>query len=168
MIPLFNRLICLLFLLTCLLGSVDLLAQISPSSPGGRPGSSGGGADKVELLNADSLVGVNQPGQAIRKLYNNVRLRQKGVVMYCDLAVQNITTNVIEAYGHVRMVQGDTINVQGDTMFYYGNNRQANLRGRVVMHDRKMTLTTAQLDYDLASGLAHYPTPGRIVDAHQP
>ena len=49
-------------------------------------------------------------------------------------------------------------------MFYYGNYRQANLRGHVVMRDRKMTLTTAQLDYDMLSGIAHYPTPGRIVD----
>ena len=125
----------------------------------------GGAADKVELLpGADSLVGVNVPGEVVRKIYNNVKFRQKGVLMYCDLAVQNVTTNLIEAYGNVRLVQGDTINVRGDTMFYYGNTRQANLRGHVVMRDRKMTLTTAVLDYDMLSGIAHYPTPGRIVD----
>ncbi|GAB3643323.1 OstA-like protein [Spirosoma arcticum] len=126
------------------------------------PGST---ADKVELLpGSDSLVGVNIPGQVVRKIYNNVRFRQKGVLMYCDLAIQNVTTNVIEAYGNVRLIQGDTINVRGDTMFYYGNTRQANLRGNVVMRDRKMTLTTQQLDYDMLSGVAHYPVPGRIVD----
>lgn len=27
-----------------------------------------------------------------------------------------------------------------------------------------MTLTTAQLDYNMLSGVAHYPTPGRIID----
>ena len=125
----------------------------------------GGAADKVELLpGADSLVGVNVPGQVVRKIYNNVKFRQKGVLMYCDLAIQNVTTNLIEAYGNVRLIQGDTISVRGDTMFYYGNTRQANLRGHVVMRDRKMTLTTAVLDYDMLSGIAHYPTPGRIVD----
>jgi len=125
----------------------------------------GGAADKVELLpGSDSLVGVNVPGQVVRKIYNNVKFRQKGVLLYCDLAVQNVTTNLIEAYGNVRLIQGDTISVRGDTMFYYGNTRQANLRGRVVMRDRKMTLTTAVLDYDMMSGIAHYPTPGRIVD----
>lgn len=137
-----------------LLFSSDALAQI-----GGAPV-----ADKVELLHADSLVGVNQPGQMIRKIYNNVRFRQKGVLMYCNLAVQNVTTNVIEAYGDVRLIQGDTISVRGDTMFYYGNTRQANVRGRVIMRDRKMTLTTKQLEYDMVTGMAHYPTPGRIVD----
>ncbi len=127
----------------------------------GRPSA----ADKVELLpGSDSLVGVNIPGQVVRKIYNNVRFRQKGVLMYCNLAIQNVTTNVIEAYGNVRLIQGDTISVRGDTMYYYGNTRQANLRGHVVMNDRKMTLTTAQLDYDMLSGIAHYPVPGRIVD----
>lgn len=144
--------------------SADVLAQ------GGRPSMAGGAGastqgEKVELLpGSDSLVGVNIPGQVVRKIYNNVRFRQKGVLMYCNLAIQNVTTNVIEAYGNVRLVQGDTINVRGDTMYYYGNTRQANLRGHVVMRDRKMTLNTAQLDYDMLSGIAHYPTPGRIVD----
>jgi lipopolysaccharide export system protein LptA len=151
---------CCFFLLGFLLQSTGVRAQ------SGRPPQPGSSAtDKVELLpGSDSLVGVNIPGQVVRKIYNNVRFRQKGVLMYCDLAIQNVTTNVIEAYGNVRLVQGDTINVRGDTMFYYGNTRQANLRGRVIMRDRKMTLTTAQLDYDMVSGLAHYPTPGRIVD----
>lgn len=145
--------------LFCLLvQSTQVLAQVS-----GRPGTVA--TDKVELLpGSDSLVGLNLPGQVVRKIYNNVRFRQKGVLMYCNLAVQNVTTNVIEAYGNVRLIQGDTINVRGDTMYYYGNLRQANLRGHVVMRDRKMTLTTAQLDYDMVSGLAHYPVPGRIVD----
>lgn len=152
---------CCFFLLGLLLQPAHVRAQA------GRPPQAGSGSatDKVELLpGSDSLVGVNIPGQVVRKIYNNVRFRQKGVLMYCNLAIQNVTTNVIEAYGNVRLVQGDTINVRGDTMFYYGNTRQANLRGNVVMRDRKMTLTTAQLDYDMVSGLAHYPTPGRIVD----
>lgn len=141
-----------------LVTSNEVMAQFGVSpAPGGAD-------DKVELFGADSLVVLNVPGESVRKLYNNVRLRHKGVLMYCNLAIQNVTTNVIEAYGNVRLVQGDTINIRGDTMFYYGNSRQANMRGRVIMRDRKMTLTTRQLDYDMLSGIAHYPVPGRIVD----
>ncbi|GAB4013023.1 hypothetical protein GCM10028808_30770 [Spirosoma migulaei] len=158
MIRLFARFLFVAVCVCLLVPSTDTLAQV-----GGAPVTAGTG-DKVELFHADSLVVLNIPGQAVRKLYNNVRLRHKGVLMYCNLAIQNVTTNVIEAYGNVRLVQGDTINVRGDTMFYYGNTRQANMRGHVIMHDRKMTLTTAQLDYDMLSGIAHYPTPGRIVD----
>ncbi|GAB4032681.1 OstA-like protein [Spirosoma gilvum] len=156
MIRLFVRLLVLALGLSLLAPSISVLAQGTPSPAGA--------GDKVELYHADSLVVLNVPGQVVRKLHNNVRLRHKGVLMYCNLAVQNVTTNIIEAYGNVRLIQGDTISVKGDTMFYYGNTRQANMRGRVTMRDRKMTLNTAQLDYDMASGIAHYPTPGRIVD----
>jgi lipopolysaccharide export system protein LptA len=155
MIGLRSRFLVAFIFLSLLLVSASALAQV------GQPPV----ADKVELLpGADSLVGVNVPGQVVRKIYNNVRFRQKGMLMFCDLAIQNVTTNVIEAYGNVRLIQGDTISVRGDTMFYYGNMRQANLRGHVTMRDRKMTLTTVQLDYDMLSGIAHYPVPGRIVD----
>ncbi len=132
-----------------------------------NPGAGAGGpSEKVELLapGADSLVVMNVPGQVVRRLFGNLKFRHKGVLMYCDQAIQNATSNVLEAYGNVRIVQGDTITVRSDTMYYYGQTRQANLRGRVTMKDRKMTLTTTHLDYDMAMGVAHYPNKGRIVD----
>jgi lipopolysaccharide export system protein LptA len=136
------------------------LAQVGrpPMRPMPAPG------EQVEILFADSLLGLIQPGMVVRKLVGHVRMRQKGVLFFADLAIQNQTTNLIEAYGNVRIIQGDTVSVRGDTMYYYGSTRQANLRGRVLMKDRKMTLTTSQLDYDMVSGIAHYPNQGRIVD----
>ncbi|GAA4455444.1 OstA-like protein [Nibrella saemangeumensis] len=150
------------FLILLLLGSLSGYDRAWGQT--GRPSSAA--SEKVELLppGADSLVVINQPNMVVRKLFNNVRFRHKGVLMYCNLAIQNVTTNVIEAYGNVRIIQGDTISVRSDTMFYYGNTRIANMRGNVVLKDRKMTLSTSQLDYDMANGLAVYPNPGRIVD----
>jgi len=161
----FHRLLFLIGLLA-FIGSAPALAQIGrPSGPPVNAGA-GGPTDKVELLppGADSLVVVQDPTQIIRRLFGHLKFRHKGVLMYCDRAIQNATTNVLEAYGNVRIVQGDTITVRSDTMYYYGNSRLANLQGRVTMKDRKMTLTTGHLDYDMAMGVAHYPNKGRIVD----
>ncbi|GAB3899286.1 hypothetical protein GCM10028803_20160 [Larkinella knui] len=130
----------------------------------GNP-SAGAASDIVILKRADQLEGLQSGTEEIRKLTGNVELLHKNTLMYCDRAVQNLTTNVIEAYGNVRLVQGDTLSVRGDTLFYFGANRQANVTGRtVVLKDRKMTLTTRRLEYDLANGIAHYPVKGRIVD----
>ncbi len=142
----------------------SMLSVRGLAQPGRPAGPAGATADKVELIHADSLTILNQPDAVVYKLYHNVKLVQKGIVLYCDLAIQNKTTNVIEAYGNVRMVQGDTINVRGDTLYYYGNTRQANVLGNVSLKDRKMTLTTGRLDYDMLTGIAHYPVKGRIVD----
>ena len=146
----------LVMLLVLLAGSAN--AQI------GNP-AAGGATDIVILKRADQLEGLQSGTEEIRKLTGNVELLHKNTLMFCDRAVQNLTTNVIEAYGNVRMIQGDTLSVKGDTLFYYGASRQANVTGRtVVLKDRKMTLTTRRLDYDMANGIAHYPVKGRIVD----
>lgn len=156
-----------------LIGFFTTVAFVSAVAQIGRPTgptmsvSPTGPTEQVEILppGADSLVVVQDPTQVIRRLFGkNLKFRHKGVLMFCNYAIQNATTNVLEAYGNVRILQGDTISVKADTMYYYGNTRLANLRGRVVMKDRKMTLTTAKLDYDMAMGVAHYPNKGRIVD----
>ncbi|RYF71451.1 MAG: hypothetical protein EOO39_13940, partial [Cytophagaceae bacterium] len=151
----------------CSLSALVLLgtsvwAQVGRPVPSGT--SPGGSTEQVEILGADSLEVSQIPGSATRRLVGKVRLRHKGALMFCDLAIQNATSNVVEAYGNVRILQGDTITVKGDTMYYYGNTRSSTLLNRVSLRDTKMTLTTSRLDYDMANGIAHYPNKGRIVD----
>ena len=122
------------------------------------------GGEVIEILKAGQLKGLKTGLSESRELLGSVAIRHKGALMYCDRAIQNLTNNSIEAFGNVRIVQGDTVTVKGDTLFYFGATRQANVRGRVTLRDRKMTLTTRRLDYDMLSGLAYYPVPGRIVD----
>ncbi|GAB3270510.1 OstA-like protein [Larkinella harenae] len=141
-----------------------LLVVDRASAQVGNPAA--GSSDEIVILKrSDQLEGLQLGTEEIRKLTGNVFLQHKNMLMYCDRAIQNLTTNVIEAYGNVRMVQGDTVSVKGDTVFYYGATRQANVTGRtVILKDRKMTLTTRKLEYDMANGIAHYPVKGRIVD----
>lgn len=149
------------FLTALLLLGTSAWAQVGRPA---APGTSSGATEQVQILNADSLE-VNQvPGSATRRLVGHVRLQHKGALMFCDLAIQNASANVVEAYGNVRILQGDTITVKGDTMYYYGNTRSSTLLSRVSLRDTKMTLTTSRLDYDMANGIAHYPSKGRIVD----
>lgn len=120
---------------------------------------------QVQILHADSLVGIVINGVELRQLIGNVRLRQENVTLSCNMATLNELTNIVDAYGKVRIVQGDTVTITGDTATYNGNARQALMSGkRVVMNDKTMTLTTRRLDYDLNTNIAFYNTNGRIVD----
>ena len=123
--------------------------------------------EKVELLpGADSLTISTENGIEIRRVVNNVRFKHKGSVLYCDLAIQNVASNLIQAYGHVKVVQGDTLTVTGDTLLYYGDTRLAIVSGRkAVLTDDQRTLTSKRLEYDMANGLAYYRVPGRTVDS---
>jgi lipopolysaccharide export system protein LptA len=123
--------------------------------------------DKVFLIHSDSLLFLTQPdGTELRRVVGHVQFRHKGTLMFCNLAIQNSVQNILEAYGNVRIVQGDTVTITGDTLLYYGNTRFAKVSGKtVVLKDKKRTLTTTRLEYDMNSGIAYYPNNGKTVDA---
>lgn len=121
-----------------------------------------GPKSKVELIRADSLVGINSELTLIR-FYGNVVFKHRGATLYCNTAVQNSTTNLIEAYGKVKINQGDTLTITGDTLYYDGNTRFARVLGRkVVLTDDDVTVASRRMNYDLNSSEAFYNSRGTI------
>jgi lipopolysaccharide export system protein LptA len=97
-------------------------------------------------------------------LRHNVRFRQDNVLLYCDSAYFYQKANSLDAFGNVRIVQGDTLFVYSDVLYYDGNTKLARMRNNVRMVNRKTTLTTDSLNYDRMGNLAYYFTGGKIVD----
>lgn len=121
-----------------------------------------GPKSKVELVRADSLVGINSELTMIR-FYGNVIFKHRGATLYCNTAVQNSQTNVIEAFGKVKINQGDTLTITGDTLYYNGNTRFARVLGKkVVLTDDEVTVTSRRMNYDLNTNEAYYSTRGTI------
>ncbi|SDK17342.1 OstA-like protein [Catalinimonas alkaloidigena] len=123
----------------------------------------------IEIINADEAQGgmIERNGQELQymRLKGNVRFRHDKAVMSCDSAYRFVKTNTIEAFGHVRIKQGDSLTLAGDSLLYDGNTRLARMRGeRVVLRDDQMTLTTQHLDFDRENRLAYYFGGGTIVD----
>lgn len=119
----------------------------------------------VEIMWADSMAITKTDAEEIRKLFGNVKLKHEGTIMHCDRAVQSVESNFIEAFGRVRVVQGDTITVTGDTLHYYSDSRLAIMLGKKAqLRDANRTLTSKRLEYDMANGIASYKTPGVTID----
>lgn len=118
----------------------------------------------VEVLNSDLQEGVNLTDMQVQTFTGNVIFRHQGVLMGTDKAIQNTSTNVMEAFGNIKINQGDTLTIVGDTLHYEGNTRIATIWGRsVVLRDKKVTLRTRKIIYNMASGMAYYPVPGEIM-----
>lgn len=119
---------------------------------------------KVELLpGADSLVGLNTDFSLIQ-VFGNVSFRHRGSILKCRIAIQNSIANTIEAYGNIKIIQGDTLTITGDTLYYDGNTRYAKIYGKqVVLRDKKIVLETRQMNYDMNSSDAYYSTRGKIT-----
>jgi lipopolysaccharide export system protein LptA len=118
----------------------------------------------LQVINADSLVNINQDLIVRKTLFGHVLIRQGTTTLNCDQAVLNSTTNNVEAYGHVKIIQADTVTITGDTAIYNGDSRQAFITGRVKLDDHTIILTTNKLDYDLTSRMAIYHTGAKIID----
>ena len=118
----------------------------------------------VEVLNADIQEGVNLTNTQVQTFTGNVIFRHQGVLMGTDKAIQNTSTNVMEAFGNIKFNQGDTLTIVGDTLYYEGNTRVATIWGKnVILRDKKVTLRTKKLIYNMADGMAYYPVPGEIM-----
>ena len=97
-------------------------------------------------------------------LVGDVVFRHDSMYMYCDSALFYETSNSLDAYGHVKMNQGDTLFLYGDRLHYNGDEMLAKVRENVVMIDKKMTLTTDSLNYDRTINLGYYFNWGTVED----
>ena len=119
---------------------------------------------KVILLHTDNLTydQYRHPGAQI--LTGNVQFQHDGVLMYCDSACFYEATNSFDAFGHVKMVQGDTLDLVGDMLLYNGLDQLARVRHNVVLTHRESKLYTDSLDYDRLYELGYFFEGGKLVD----
>lgn len=142
----------------CLFGFC-LLAQVKPKG-GQQPAKS-----KVYLLHSDVLKkSPLNPDPDAQILVGNVAFRHDSVYMYCDSACFYEKTNSLEAFDNVKMVQGDTLFLYGDYLFYDGNTQIAQVRYNVRMENKNTTLLTDSLNYDRIYNLGYYFDGGTLMD----
>ncbi len=105
-------------------------------------------------------------GISYTSVKDNVHFTHKDTDFFCDSAVIAKKTNYLEAYGHVKILDGDSITIVADKLFYNGNTRVAQLRSNVVLTQHgRMQIFTDYLDYDRNTSIAYYFNDGKIVDS---
>ena len=147
-----------MFLLGILcLSAFCLVAQVRPNR-GPQPAKS-----KVFLLHSDVLK-KNKKNPDAQILVGDVAFRHDSIYMYCDSACFYEKTNSLEAFDNVKMVQGDTLFLYGDYLFYDGNAQIAQVRNNVRMENRTITLETDSLNYDRIANLGYFFDGGTLMD----
>lgn len=102
----------------------------------------------IYLENAETFSFDEDVNAEAQLLKGNVRFRHDDVFLYCDSAYFFDKKNSFNAYYHVKIVQGDTLFIYGDVLYYDGDTKMARLRHNVRMTDRTVTLVTDSLNYD--------------------
>jgi len=92
-----------------------------------------------------------------------VHILHENINLWCDRAIQYSNENFIEAYGNVRMVQGDTITMTSKYIEYSGLTQLAFASGDVTLKDPSSTITTDTLYFDRLKQEAFYRNGGTVV-----
>ena len=124
------------------------------------------GQRKVKLKQAETLRGSIQNGIRVDWVIGNVIFEQNKTTIYCDSAIFNKSKNSVDAYGKVRIVEGDSVTVTALRLTYDGNTKIAYLRKNVVFTKLETaTLYTDFLDFDRTKNTAKYFNNGKLVDS---
>ncbi len=117
----------------------------------------------LQILNADSLVGSTVGNSAYRELIGNVRLQQDNVLIDCDRAVQNLTTNTVELIGNV-VIKQDTLLLRTDRGRYDADKKTARSHAGVFLDDGHIRLKADIGSYNTESHIADFLSRVTIDD----
>ena len=156
------------FAMLCLFG-LSLLAQSS-----GRRGKTKGrqkarterreDPKRVYLVHADVLHYDQYVNPDAQILNGKVHFTHNGAKLFCDSAHFYEASNSFEAFGNVKMYQGDTLSLFSDYAYYDGNDEMAIARYNVVLKHRKSTLYTDSLNFDRLYNVGYFFEGGKLVD----
>jgi lipopolysaccharide export system protein LptA len=121
---------------------------------------------KIKLEQADNARSGGKGEGRYERLLGNVILKQNNTTIHCDSAHLYKKKNSVEAFGHVHIIEGDSIDITGSRLEYDGNTKKAKLRNKVVFTKlATATLHTDYLDFSRTQNLAYYFNGGKLVDS---
>ena len=119
---------------------------------------------RVYLIHSDELHYDRWQNNDAQVLRGNVEFEHAGARLLCDSANFFEQSNSFEAFGHVRMYQGDTLSLTSDYGYYDGNDQMMQALQNVVLKNRKTTLYTDSLYYDRIWQMGYFQEGGKLVD----
>ena len=120
---------------------------------------------EIQIIQGNSLREKSiDSATRLQTISGNVILKEGLTLFYCDSAIINKETNVLEAFGNIHINQNDSINTYSQYLKYIGKDRIAFLKKEVRLTDKKGTLYTQELEYNLATSIGKYKNGGKVVN----
>ncbi len=140
-----------------ILGFVLLL--ISAGAMAQRPGKS-----RIQLVRADKQAFVKGANGKLIYKFKNATFKQDFSTLTSDSSIFYSDDNLVDAFGHVVINQGDTLHIFSDKLHYDGNTKLATLTGNVKMVDKDATLLTDYFTYNTATKFGTYTGGGKLFN----
>lgn len=118
----------------------------------------------IHIIQSDKLNVLTKDSIQLNRFIGNAIFRQGNTLFYCDSALINRASNILDAYGHIHINQADSIHIYGEYLHYEGNTRMATLRDNARLTDGKVTLSGPELQYDMNARIGTYVKGGKLVN----
>lgn len=126
--------------------------------------STSGKKSYIHMLHTDITRFDEEINPDVWILVGDVRFRRDSMYMFCDSAHYFQKRNAFQAFGNVRMEQGDTLFLYGDYLDYNGDTNLARVRKNVRLIDKNIVLETDSLDFDRNLNLGYFFDYGVLSD----
>ncbi len=119
----------------------------------------------VRLVRADNAATYQSDLFNIRQVTGSAQFIHNDALIICDTAIWDVTKNILDANGNVRIIQNQTI-LSGDKIRYIADSSLAQVRGHLVeLTDKdKNLLRTHYLDYNTRDSIAFFYNGGSMKD----
>ena len=120
---------------------------------------------EFQIISAPSMRAIKIDSvTTLQTIAGGAIIQQGATIFHSDSAVLNPTTRIIEAFGNVHINQADTVHTYGQYLKYLGVEKMAYVKKNVKLTDKKGTLFTQDLDYNLNTGIGNFYNGGKVIE----
>ena len=102
--------------------------------------------ERVRFISDELRYDMYGPVPDAQIVKGNVQFFHKGARLWCDSAYFYEAANSFKAFGHVKMIQGDTLSLTCERAYYDGQGQMMEARQNVILKHRGQTLHTDSLN----------------------
>ena len=118
--------------------------------------------EKIQILNAEEFRYSEKSKKDAQRLIGNVQLKHQDVLMFCDSAYMYKSSSYVEAFGNVKIKQGDSLTLYGDYLQYVSDEKKADIQRNVRLVRPDLVLSTDRMIMDRNTNMAYYENGGTI------
>lgn len=118
---------------------------------------------QVELLQSEYLEGYKDSLGEVKQKILRCTFRHANTLLIADSSYLYPQKNNFDAFGHIHIKQGDSLNIYAEYLHYDGNTKMAYLERNVRLINNDAILTTNFLTYNLLTKVATYHNGGKLT-----
>jgi lipopolysaccharide export system protein LptA len=120
---------------------------------------------EFEIIRGPSMRAIKLDSiTTLQTIAGGAVIKQGTTIFHSDSLVINPTTHIVEAFGNIEINQADTVHTYSQYLKYLGVEKIAYLKKDVKLTDKKGTLFTQDLDYNLQTGIGNFHNGGKVIE----